>query len=246
MRLPTLPVTPTVVFDLDGTLVHTVPDIAAALDVVLAPYNVPPTTIGEAASMMGDGLSEFFWRALVAKRLQLPALEADAARRNFIEAYRQQPTGRSHIYPGIVPLLTELRAKGVHTAVCTNKIETIGVDILERFGLRQYFDAVVGSGGDRPMKPDPRPIYEAVARAGGNIERAMLVGDTGADYGAAVASGIPLVLVDYGYSHIPINALTYGIIVDNPISLHDAVIAFVGTESFLGPDADYDSPMLAR
>ena len=72
--------TPTVVFDLDGTLVHTVPDIACALNTVLAPYGSAPTSAAEAATMMGDGLSEFFWRALVAKRLSLPALEADAAR----------------------------------------------------------------------------------------------------------------------------------------------------------------------
>ena len=115
-------------------------------------------------------------------------------------------------------MLHELRERGVRTAVCTNKVEHIGSDILERFDLRRYFDAVVGSGGDRPMKPDPRPIIEAVARAGGRMERALLVGDTGADHGAAIAARIPLVLLDYGYSHVPINALTYGIIVDNPIA----------------------------
>jgi phosphoglycolate phosphatase len=239
MRLPATPITPTVVFDLDGTLVHTVPDIADALDIALAPYKVAPTSIGEASSMMGDGLSQFFWHALVAKRLSLPAVEADATRKRFIEIYRQSPARLSHLYPGIRALLNELRERGVHTAVCTNKIEHIGVDILERFDLRGLFDAVVGSGDDRPMKPDPRPVFEAVARAGGRIERTLLVGDTGADYGAAIAARIPLVLVDYGYSHLPINALTYGIIVDNPLSLHDAVMGFVGAEQFLGPDADH-------
>ncbi|MBZ0210434.1 MAG: HAD hydrolase-like protein, partial [Hyphomicrobium sp.] len=183
MRLPATPITPTIVFDLDGTLVHTVPDIAAALDAALAPYGVQPTSIGEAASMMGDGLSEFFWKALVSKRLNLPADEADAARRRFIDTYAASPATLSHVYPGIRALLQELRERGVRTAVCTNKIERIGSDILERFDLRRYFDAVVGSGGDRPMKPDPRPILEAVARAGGRIERALLVGDTGADHG---------------------------------------------------------------
>ncbi len=89
------------------------------------------------------------------------------------------------------------------------------------------------------MKPDPRPILEAVARAGGRIDRALLVGDTTADYGAAIAARIPLVLVDYGYSHVPISALKYGIVVDNPMRLHDVVMDFVGGEHFLGPDADH-------
>jgi phosphoglycolate phosphatase len=69
MRLPATPITPTVVFDLDGTLVHTVPDVAAALDIALAPYKVAPTSIGEAASMMGDGLSQFFWHSLSKRTL---------------------------------------------------------------------------------------------------------------------------------------------------------------------------------
>lgn len=237
MRLPATPVTPTIVFDLDGTLVHTVPDIAAALDIALAPYNVAPTSIGEAAGMMGDGLSEFFWKAMMSKRLNLTAAEADATRKRFIETYRQSPARLSHVYPGMRALLKELRERGVRTAVCTNKVEHIGVDILERFELLNYFDAVVGSGGDRPMKPDPRPILEAVARAGGRIERALLVGDTSADHGAAIAARIPLILLDYGYSHLPISALTYGIIVDNPLSLHDAVMRFVGMEQFLSADA---------
>jgi phosphoglycolate phosphatase len=240
MRLPDSPITPTVVFDLDGTLVHTVPDIAAALDIALEPYDVAKTTPAEAATMMGDGLSEFFWRALVAKRLSLPALEADAARKRFIEVYSEAPARLSEVYPGIRELLADLRGRGVLTAVCTNKIEAISVDILEQLDLRRYFDAVVGQREDRPMKPDPRPLLEAVARAGGRMERTLLVGDTGADNGAAIAARIPVVLLDYGYSHLPINALTYGIIVDNPVSLRAAVMRFVGDEHFFSrEDADH-------
>lgn len=236
MRLPATPITPTIVFDLDGTLVHTVPDIAAAIDTALAPYNVAPTSLGEAASMMGDGLSEFFWKAAVAKRLNLTAAEADAARRRFIEVYSHSPARLSKVYPGVRPLLQELRGRGVHTAVCTNKIEPIAMEILKRLELDSFFDAVVGYHGDRPQKPHPGPIYEAVARAGGRIERTLLVGDTGADNGAAIAARIPVVLVDYGYSHLPINALTYGIIVDNPLSLHEAVMSFVGMDRFQEDD----------
>ena len=223
-----LAATPTIVFDLDGTLVDTVPDIASALDIALAPYDLPPTSPDEAATMMGDGLSEFFWRALVAKRLNLPALEADAARRRFISAYRQAPARLSEVYPGIRELLHELRGRGVLTAVCTNKIERIALSILEALQLRDLFDAVIGQRDDRPMKPHPRPLLEAVALAGGRMERTLLVGDTSADNGAAIAAGIPVVLVDYGYSHMPISALTYGIIVDNPVSLRAAVMGFVG------------------
>jgi len=240
MRPPETPITPTVVFDLDGTLVHTVPDIAVALDTALEPYEVAPTSAADAATMMGDGLSEFFWRALVDKRLKLPASEAYAARERFIEVYARSPAQLSEVYPGVRELLRELRGRGVRTAVCTNKIEQIAVDILERLELRDYFDAVVGAGDDRPMKPDPRPLLEAVARAGGRIERTLLVGDTGADNGAAIAARTPVILLDYGYSHLPISALTYGTIVDSPQDLRAAVMKFVGPNRM--PVADRDVP----
>jgi phosphoglycolate phosphatase len=233
-----LSATPTIVFDLDGTLVHTVPDIASALDFALAPYQVPATSPSAAATMMGDGLSEFFWRALVAKRLNLPALEADEARTRFINAYSQSPARLSEVYPGIRELLQELRDGGVLTAVCTNKVEAIAMDILDRLNLLGLFDAVVGQRDDRPMKPHPRPVLEVVARAGGRIERTLLVGDTGADNGAAIAARIPVILIDYGYSHMPISALTYGIIVDNPESLRRAVMGFVGANQTAAPHTD--------
>jgi phosphoglycolate phosphatase len=90
------------------------------------------------------------------------------------------------------------------------------------------------------MKPDPRPLLEAVTRAGGRIERTLLVGDTGADNGAAIAARVPVILLDYGYSHVPIAALKYGTIVENAQSLRAAVMAFVGPaqKSF----ADRDQP----
>jgi phosphoglycolate phosphatase len=88
------------------------------------------------------------------------------------------------------------------------------------------------------MKPDPRPLLEAVARAGGRIERTLLVGDTGADNGAAIAARIPVILLDYGYSQLPISALTYGIIVDSPESLRAAVMRFVGLDQLSVSDLD--------
>ena len=228
--------TPTIVFDLDGTLVHTVPDIAAALDIALASYKLPPTTPAEAATMMGDGLSEFFWRALVTKRLYLPGLEADDARRRFIKAYRNAPARLSAPYPGIPELLRDLRQREVLTAVCTNKIESIAVDILERLALRDLFDAVVGYRDDRPMKPHPRPLLTAVERAGGRIERALLVGDTGADNGAAIGARIPLILVSYGYSATPVHSMGYGTVVDNVDRLREEILLFVGADQLLAMD----------
>jgi phosphoglycolate phosphatase len=227
MKTPLAPLVPTIVFDLDGTLVDTVADIAAALDSVLARYGCGVTSAGEAAAMMGDGLSTFFWRALVAKRLSLPAEEAARAHQRFVAAYRRSPVRHSQVYPGIGALIEDIRGAGAHTAVCTNKIEEIAVDILVRLDLAHLFDAVVGHRGDRPMKPDPRVLLETIALAGGDRERALMVGDTGADSSAAIAARIPAVLVSYGYSPVHVRALITDFHADSVEELRDVILRFL-------------------
>ncbi|AHB50231.1 hypothetical protein W911_11730 [Hyphomicrobium nitrativorans NL23] len=221
------PLAPTVVFDLDGTLVDTVADIAAALDLALAPYGCKATSSEEAAAMMGDGLSGFFWKAMVAKRLDLPADDAALVYQQFLAAYRRTPVSGSRTYPGIRDLLEEIRDCGAHTAVCTNKVEDIAMEILTRLDLVGLFDAIVGHVGDRPKKPDPLTLIEAIGSAGGRRERAIMIGDTGADVGAAIAAGIPAILVSYGYSHVSTRALQTYVHVDSVDELRGAVLHFM-------------------
>ncbi len=218
---------PTLVFDLDGTLVDTVADIAAALDLALAPYGLARTSSEEAASMMGEGLSGFFWRALVAKRLDFSAEEAARVYQDFLVAYRKTPVRGSRAFPGMRELIEEARDFGALTAVCTNKVEDIAMDILDRLDFLPLFDAVVGHIGDRPKKPDPLTVLEAITKAGGRRERAVMIGDTGADAGAAIAAGIPAILVTYGYSHVDIRAIKSQVHVDTVVELRDAVMRFV-------------------
>lgn len=221
------PLAPTIVFDLDGTLVDTVVDIAAALDLALAPYGCKPTSSEEAGAMMGDGLSGFFWKALVAKRLDLPASEAALVYQEFLVAYRKTPVSGSRAYPGIRELVEEIRDCGALTAVCTNKVEDIAIEILQRLDLVPLFDAIVGHVGDRPKKPDPLTLNEAIMFAGGRRERAMMIGDTGADVGAAIAAGIPAILVSYGYSHVPTRALSTYVHLDSVAEVRDEVLRFM-------------------
>jgi len=228
------PVPLTIVFDLDGTLVDTVADIAAALDLALARYGSGATHASDAAAMMGDGLSAFFWRALVAKRLDLPADEAAEAHGRFIAAYRQSPVRLSRMYPGMHKLLGELRRSGVRMAVCTNKVEQISLHILEQLDIRGLFDAVVGHLDDRPKKPDPRPLIEAISLAGGSRDRALLIGDTSADSGAGVAAGIPVILVSYGYSPVSVRALSAYRHVENVHDLRNEIMSFVAADGYAG------------
>jgi len=218
---------PTIVFDLDGTLVDTVADIAAALDTALEPYRCSATDSGLAAALMGEGLSGFFWRALVAKRLDLPAEDAAATYRRFISLYRETPVRHSRAYPGVEAMLRELRHADARTAVCTNKVEDIAVTILERLGMRSLFDAVVGHKGDLPKKPDPLTLLQAITFAGGTREKALMVGDTSNDSGAAIAARIPAILVSYGYSPVEVRAVRTDVHVDSVEELREHLLEFV-------------------
>lgn len=220
-------VAPTIVFDLDGTLVDTVDDIATAFDAAIAPYGRAPTPTEDAASLMGEGLSGFFWRGLVTKRLDLPAEEAATIYRRFVEAYRRDPVRRSRPYPGIAALLAELREAGALTAVCTNKVEDISLEILKRLDLLPLFDAVVGHRGDRPKKPNPLTLIEAIGLAGGSRERALMVGDTENDSGAAILAGMPAVLVSYGYSPVLIHVVSTDAHADSVEELRAEVFRFM-------------------
>ncbi len=234
------PLTPTIVFDLDGTLVDTVPDIAAALDAALARFGSSPTSPDEAAAMMGDGLNAFFWRAIVAKRLDLSAEDAAAAQRRFIAGYRQSPARLSRLYPGIRDLLVDIRSHGVRTAVCTNKHEPIAVDILERLDIRHFFDSVVGYRDDRPKKPDPKPLLQAIASAGGHHDRTLMIGDSGADSSAASAARTEVILVSYGYSSVPVRTLPADDYADDVDELHKKVMHFITAESNVVYRAPFD------
>lgn len=221
------PIAPTIVFDLDGTLVDTVDDIARAFDAAIAPYGREPTPTEDAASLMGEGLSGFFWRGLVAKRLSLPAEEAGVVYRTFVTTYRQDPVRHSRAYAGIPELLEELREAGAHTAVCTNKVEDISLEILKRLDLLPLLDAVVGHSGDRPKKPDPLTLLEAIALAGGSRERALMVGDTENDSGAAILAGMPAILVSYGYSPVLIHVVSTDAHVDSVEELRAEILRFM-------------------
>lgn len=218
---------PVIVFDLDGTLVDTVDDIARAFDTAIAPYGCEPTRTEDAASLMGEGLSGFFWRGLVAKRLSLPAEEAGVVYRKFVATYREHPVRRSRAYPGIPELLEELREAGARTAVCTNKVEDIAIDILKRLDLFPLFHAVVGHRGDRPKKPDPLTLLEAITLAGGERQNALMVGDTENDSGAAILAGMPAVLVSYGYSPVLIHVVSTDAHVDSVEELRAEILRFI-------------------
>ena len=190
--------TPTVVFDLDGCLVHSSPDIAAALNAAMAKHG-QSFTVAEVEQMIGDGLGELYDKALAARGISLPAAEVKAEFDAFYARYAAEPAVRSQARAWVAEVARALKDNGAHVSVCTNKVEPIALAIMDQLGLSASVHATVGHVAGRAKKPDPEPMRLAVEKSGGDLRRAVMVGDSKADLGAGRSVGMPVVLVTGGY-----------------------------------------------
>lgn len=185
------------VFDLDGTLIDSDPDILAALNRVLAANGLEPLARAELRPMIGDGAKVLVDRAF-AHRAAAAGPEALAA---FLDDYEANAVVETEPYPGIVAALEALSAAGHTMAVCTNKPELAARQILARLGLDRFFRAVTGGDTTRFRKPDARHLA-ATLRALDGVERggkAVMIGDHANDVAAAAGLGIPSIFVAWGY-----------------------------------------------
>jgi phosphoglycolate phosphatase len=192
------------VFDLDGTLVDSVPDLRAALNEVLAGLGRRTLSPGEVRRLVGDGVPALVERGLAATG----GIEGfDAAHARFLQLYEAAPAALSRIYEGVPETLDRLRASGARLAVCTNKPQAATMGVLEGLGIAGYFEAVLGGDAVPFKKPDPRHLLAAVEGLGAAPAEAALIGDNENDYAAARAAGIPVLLMRYGYLRAPAESL---------------------------------------
>ena len=199
--------TETVVFDLDGTLVDTLPDIEAAANEALAAEGRRPLTGKEVRQLIGSGGRVLMKNAFRATGEPASEARIDAAFAAYIAAYEESPVASSTPFPGVHAALEVLSARGTRLAVCTNKPEHLAEIVLETFDLAEYFASVVAGDTLPVRKPSPEPLLQAVARAGGAGRPAVMVGDSPIDADAARAASIPFIAVSFGYSPVPASAL---------------------------------------
>ncbi len=194
-------------FDLDGTLVHSLPDFVVALRGMLAEMDLPSIDAAQAAPLLGKGVDHLV-RAVLTQLLgdaRADALYA-AARPIYWRHYLAVNGRHSTVFPGVVEGLDALRAAGVTLAVVTNKPMAFARPLLEAMGLEGYFVRVCGGDTFARMKPDPLPLVAACQGLGRAPSRTLMVGDSTNDSLAARAAGCPVVLMRYGYNHgVPVD-----------------------------------------
>lgn len=188
----------TLLFDLDGTLVDSLPDLAAALNEVLVADGLPPAAAESARRFVGDGAKVMLERGFAAHGRPVPA----SGFAQFLSAYESILTRETRPFPGVEQVLDHLAESGWTLAVCTNKTERFSRMILERLGLAQRFAAVAGGDSWPERKPDGRHLTRTLAQLGADPAGAAMIGDGLNDVLAARDAGLPVVVVGWGYGEV--------------------------------------------
>lgn len=193
-----------VVFDLDGTLIDSVPDIAAALNLCLMDEGRDVLTELEVTRLVGGGARELVARALGSS---VEAADVDRVLKAFLQNYAAEPVRRSKLYPGAGALLTELAGRNLPLAICTNKPLGLTRIILDALDLASFFPVVWASEPGKPLKPDAACLRSVCADLNIRPAHTVMVGDSHADVAAACAAGCRSILVRHGYELRPLDSL---------------------------------------
>ncbi|MBM3488078.1 MAG: phosphoglycolate phosphatase [Alphaproteobacteria bacterium] len=212
-----------VVFDLDGTLVDTLPDLLGALNGVLAELARPPLAADDVRLMVGEGAAALIDRGLAATGGAPPGTDRDCLIRRFIAIYAARPAAESRVFPGAVRALDRLAAAGHALGICTNKPQGLSHAVLDGLGLARHFPVVIGGDALPWRKPDARHLGAVLDRLGVAPADAVYVGDSPTDVAAARATGVPVIAVRFGYSRVAPEALGADLVIDH----HDALIEAV-------------------
>jgi len=218
----------TIVFDLDGTLVDTAPDLVSTLNLVLAGEGLPPVAYDDARRMIGGGARRMIERALIAQGRTISGAELDRLFGIFIDHYSAHIADRSRPFPEVESILQRFAGDGFRLAVCTNKLEWLSLRLLDALNLSRYFAAICGQDTFGIQKPDPQMLRLTIRRAGGEPQRAIMIGDSLTDVRTARAANVPVIAVDFGYNEVAPAALDADRLVSSFADLPQAIAAVAG------------------
>ena len=217
----------TIVFDLDGTLIDTAPDLVDTLNVVFAREGLQQVAYETARNLIGGGARAMIARGIEAEGVAVTPVRLEQLFADFIAHYSEHIADRSRPFPGLTDALDALAADGCRFAVCTNKLERLSVRLLEQLNLAGRFAAICGQDTFGIQKPDPEVLRRTVQAAGGSLSQAIMIGDSETDIRTARAAGVPVIAVDFGYSERPVSDFGPDRIISHFAQLRTAIAAIL-------------------
>lgn len=216
---------PTLVLDLDGTLVDTAGDLVATLNVILGKEGLPPLGFAQARGFIGHGAKAMLEAGLAAAGVAVSPERVGTLFDAFLAYYSEHIADHSAAFPGAVAALDRFAGEGWRLAVCTNKLERLSRELLVALGIADRFAVIAGQDTFGVRKPDPRHLTETILRAGGDPRAAIMVGDSEIDVATARAAALPVVGVTFGYSPVPMTELRPDRVIDHFDQLYESATA---------------------
>ena len=195
----------TILFDLDGTLVDTAPDLMHAHNYVMKKFGYPTKSTDEIRNLVGQGAGAMLGRSIWGQakkefgKVQDENIKKEMVK-DFVDFYGKNIVNESTLINGVKDFLIWCKKQKILMAVCTNKQEHLAIDLLKKIGINDFFDYVAGHNTFEYCKPDPRHLTSVVEILGGDIEKTLMIGDSETDANAAQNAGIPIILLEDGYT----------------------------------------------
>ena len=195
----------TVLFDLDGTLVDTAPDLMRAHNHVMKKFGYPTKSTDEIRNLVGQGAGAMLGRSIWGQaKKEFRKVQNEKIKKEMIDAfldyYGKNIINESTLINGVKEFLKWCKEKNISMAVCTNKQEHLAIDLLKKIGIYDYFEYVAGSNTFDYCKPDPRHLTNVIEILGGEVKRSIMIGDSETDANAGKNAGIPVILLEDGYT----------------------------------------------
>ena len=222
----------TILFDLDGTLVDTAPDLMKAHNHVMKKFGYPTKSINELKVLVGQGAKAMIGRAIWGQaKKELSKANDDKIKKEmvdeFIDFYGKNIINESTLIKGVKEFLIWSREKNISMAVCTNKQEHLAIDLLKKIGIYEYFEYVAGSNTFDYCKPDPRHLTNVVEILGGEINKSIMIGDSETDANAGKNAGIPVILLEDGYTEKKTNEIHHDHLIKDFIGIEKIISKYL-------------------
>jgi phosphoglycolate phosphatase len=215
------------IFDLDGTLVDTAPDLHAATNHALSLIDRPPISMGELRAFVGHGAMNLIERGINATGAPADTETLKRLHKAFLEFYGDNISQHSVMFEGLYTVLDKAKTSGLKMGVCTNKVERLSHKLLTELGIMSHFGSLIGGDTLPIMKPDPEPLREAARRLGVDPARIMMVGDSETDIRTAQNAGVPVLAVTFGYTSQHVSAFNPTHMIDHYDQAWDIIATYL-------------------